>query len=264
MIIRSDEFTDLPTAFGPMRTFVHRPVAPGRYPGILLFSEIFQVTGPIRRTAALLAGHGFVVAVPEIYHEYLPAGTALAYDQEGADEGNRLKTTKKLESYDADSRAVLDFLAAHPACTGALGVVGICIGGHLSFRAAAKNKDVRAAACYYATDIHKQGLGEGANDDTLVSIAGTNAELLLIWGRQDPHIPLEGRRKVQAHLDEVDATYSWHELNGQHAFIRDEGPRYDAELAQLVYSLTLSLFHRRLHEGGRPEEADTRPKETRH
>jgi hypothetical protein len=25
---------------------------------IVLFSEIFQVTGPIRRTAALLAGHG--------------------------------------------------------------------------------------------------------------------------------------------------------------------------------------------------------------
>lgn len=263
MIIRSDEYADLPTPHGPMRTFVFRPVAEGRYPGILLYSEIFQVTGPIRRTAALLAGHGFVVAVPEIYHEYLPAGTALAYDQAGADEGNRLKTTKTLESYDADARAVLDFLAAHEACTGALGVVGICIGGHLSFRAAAKNPDVRAAACYYATDIHKQGLGAGMNDDTLASIANTKSELLMIWGRQDPHIPLEGRRKVQAHLDEIGTTYSWHELNGQHAFIRDEGARYDAELAQTVFHLTLSLFHRRLH-AGCLAEAPTGPKETRH
>ena len=64
-----------------MRTYVFRPSAPGRYPGVLLFSEIFQVTGPIRRTAALLAGHGFVVAVPEIFHELDPPGTVLAYDQ---------------------------------------------------------------------------------------------------------------------------------------------------------------------------------------
>ena len=53
-----------------MRTYLYRPTVPGRYPGIVFFSEIFQVTGPIRRTAAWLAGHGFVVAVPEVYHEY--------------------------------------------------------------------------------------------------------------------------------------------------------------------------------------------------
>lgn len=247
MIIRSDEYADLPTAHGPMRTFIFRPTEEGRYPGILLFSEIFQVTGPIRRTAALLAGHGFIVAVPEVYHEYLPAGTALAYDQAGADEGNRLKTTKTLESYDANARAALDYLAAHDASTGALGVIGICLGGHLSFRAAAKNPDVQAAACYYATDIHQRSLGAGMNDDSLASIAHTQAELLMLWGRQDPHIPLEGRRAVQAHLDATGITYTWHEFNGQHAFIRDEGPRYDAELAQSALQLTLSLFHRRLH-----------------
>src|SRR5689334_19654998 len=118
MTITDHEFVDLKTPSGPMRTFVFRPTAPGKYPGILLFSEIFQVTGPIRRTAALLAGHGFIVAVPEIYHEYEPAGTALAYDSAGADRGNALKTTKPLENYDHDARAVLDYLNAHPASTG--------------------------------------------------------------------------------------------------------------------------------------------------
>jgi len=51
------------------------------------------VTGPIRRTAAMLAGHGYIVAIPEIYHEFEAAGTVLAYDQEGSDRGNALKTT---------------------------------------------------------------------------------------------------------------------------------------------------------------------------
>src|SRR4051812_22845862 len=99
MIIKDSESIDLSTATGPMRTYLFRPVAPGRYPGVLLFSEIFQVTGPIRRTAALLAGHGFVVAVPEIYHELEPPGTVLPYDQAGADRGNAHKIAKELTSY---------------------------------------------------------------------------------------------------------------------------------------------------------------------
>src|SRR5882672_10694915 len=133
MTLREPESIDLTTPTGPMRTYVFRPTAPGRYPGILLYSEIFQVTGPIRRTAALLAGNGFIVAVPEIYHEYESAGTVLAYDSAGADRGNALKTTKPLAAYDADARAVLNYLATHPASTGKLGVMGICIGGHLAF-----------------------------------------------------------------------------------------------------------------------------------
>src|SRR5258706_9042690 len=155
MTIKEVEQIDLPTSHGAMRTYVYRPTAAGKYPGLVLFSEIFQVTAPIRRTAALLAGHGFVVAVPEIYHEFEPAGTVLAYDQAGADRGNALKTTKELAAYDADARAVLAFLKKSADCTGRLGVMGICIGGHLSFRAA-MNPEVAAAVCFYATDIHKR------------------------------------------------------------------------------------------------------------
>ena len=114
MILQSDEVADLTTPTGPMRTYIFRPVAAGRYPGVVLFSEIFQVTAPIRRTAALLAGHGFVVAVPEVYHELEAAGTVLPYDTAGADRGNAHKTTKELGSYDADARAALDFLKSPP------------------------------------------------------------------------------------------------------------------------------------------------------
>ena len=246
-----------------MRTYVFRPTAPGRYPGLLLFSEIFQVTAPIRRTAALLAGHGFVVAVPEIYHEFEPAGTALAYDQAGADRGNALKTTKELAAYDADARAVLAFLKSNAHCTGRLGVLGICIGGHLSFRAA-MNPDVLAAVCFYATDIHKRGLARGTNDNSLDRIPEIKAELLMIWGRQDPHVPLEGRRKIQAALDAAGTHYTWHEFNGAHAFLRDEGYRYDPELALQGYQLAIALFRRKLGEGDQRSSAANATTETKH
>jgi carboxymethylenebutenolidase len=248
MIIKDDEFADLETPTGPMRTHVFRPVAEGRYPGILLYSEIFQVTGPIRRTAALLAGNGFVVAVPEIYHELEPAGTVLAYDEAGAARGNQDKITKELAGYDSDARAVFDLLSTHPHCTGKLGVMGICIGGHLAFRAAMDPRAL-AAACFYATDIHKRGLGRGMNDDTLDRIGQLKGEMLMIWGRQDPHVPREGRQLIYNALSDANTLFQWHEFNAAHAFLRDEGPRYDPAAAQACYTMTLELFKRKLGEG---------------
>ena len=103
MLIKDSEVVDLNTPTGEMRAHIFRPAAPGKYPGILMFSEIFQVTAPIRRTAAMLAGHGFIVACPEIYHELEPAGTIIPYDEEGTTRGNAHKITKPVHAYDADA-----------------------------------------------------------------------------------------------------------------------------------------------------------------
>jgi carboxymethylenebutenolidase len=127
MTIREPEFADLETSTGPMRTHLFRPAAQGRYPGVLLFSEIYQLTGPIRRTAAWLAGNGFLVAAPEIYHEFEPAGVALAYDPAGTERGNALKIEKELSAYDSDARAVLKYLAQHEACTESWGRSGCAL-----------------------------------------------------------------------------------------------------------------------------------------
>jgi carboxymethylenebutenolidase len=243
-----EESIEVATPTGPMRCLLSRPAAGGQYPGLLLFSEIFQITGPIRRMAGLLASRGYVVVTPEIYHELESAGTVLAYDQAGADAGNAHKIAKEISAYDSDSRAALDYLKTRAECTGRLGVMGICIGGHLAFRAA-MNSDVLATACFYATDIHKGSLGKGMRDDSLARTGDIQGELLHIWGRQDPHIPLEGRVKIHARLEEVKACFQWIEVNGQHAFLRDEGPRYDAALAGLCLDFAFELFHRRLHGG---------------
>lgn len=247
MIIRSDEIQDVPVSgLGTMRIHLFRPAVDGRFPGVLFFSEIYQVTGPIRRLAALLAGQGYVVGVPEVYHEYEPAGTVLAYDQRGTDRGNELKFAKPVAAYDADAKAALAFLAGHPACTGKLATMGVCLGGHLAYRAAL-NPEVRAAACLYATDVHSGTLGEGKSDDSLARMGDLKAETMFVWGRQDPHVPFEGRQRIRARLEEVGAHYEWHEVNAQHAFLRDEGPRYDPALFLQAVGWILALFDRTLH-----------------
>ena len=245
MVIKDDEHQSIQTANGPMRTYIFRPNAPGRYPGVVFYSEIFQMTGPIRRIAAFIAGHGYIVLVPEIYHEFEPAGAVFAYDDAGSARGNALKTTKTLASYDSDARAAIDFLKKYEHCTGRVGVAGVCIGGHLSFRAAL-NREVLAAACFYPTDLDTRTLGQGKKDDTLDRAREIGGEALMIFGRQDPHISREGRALIYDKMTDAELTFTWHEFNAAHAFMRDEGARYDPSTALICYGLMLNLFHRRL------------------
>ena len=246
MIIRRDEIEDIPTPDGGvMRLHIVRPAGPGQFPGVLFFSEIYQVTAPIRRLAAMVAGQGYLVAMPEVYHEYEPAGTVLPYDQAGTDRGNALKTTKSIAGFDADAKRGLSALARHSACDGKLATMGVCLGGHLAYRAAL-DPSVSAAACFYATDIHSGTLGAGKADDSLARMDELRAETLFVWGRQDPHVPFAGRQAIRARLEEVNARYEWHEVNAAHAFLRDEGPRYDPALFLQAIGWMLAMFERTL------------------
>ena len=248
MVTLQEHEVDVATPTGPMRTVVFAPTGSGRHPGVVLSSEIFQITAPVRRLAAFLAGHGFLVAVPEVFHDLEPRGCVLPYDQAGADRGNAHKLARPIAAFDADARACLDHLRSLPSCTGRLGAMGICLGGHLAFRAALQ-PDVLATACCYATDIHKGSLGKGG-DDTLARMPEVRGEMLMVWGRQDPHIPDAGRRLIHERMTAAGIAFSWHEWNGAHAFLRDEhsSGRHDPALARQTWDLILELFQRRLRE----------------
>ncbi|MFC7419276.1 dienelactone hydrolase family protein [Iodobacter arcticus] len=242
MIIQT-HIVDLATPTGIMRCYVHRPEGDRAYPTILLYSEIFQQTGPIERSARLMAGHGYAVVVPEIFHELNPIGTVLAYDQAGSDKGNSDKASKSVEGYDTDNQAMIAWLGDQPWCNGQLGAMGFCIGGHLAFRAALQSQ-VKATACFYPTDLHSNAIPNLPGQHSMDRLADISGELLMFWGKQDPHIPAAGRALVYQKLSEAELNFSWHEVNGQHAFMRDEGLRYDAQLAMRGYQLALDLFSR--------------------
>jgi carboxymethylenebutenolidase len=244
MIIKN-EIQDINTPTGTMRTYIYRPQAEGKFPTIIFYSEIFQKTAPIARSAAILAGHGFVVLVPEVFHELNPIGTVLGYDDAGKEKGNNDKWAKPLEHHDSDTQALVEFVQAQSYCTGKVGTMGVCIGGHLAYRAAL-NANILAASCLYATDIHSGDLPSAENNDSLTRTKDIKAELQMIWGKQDPHVPDEGRMKIHLNLLASGNTFSWHEFNANHAFMRDEGERYDPQLALRVYGMAVELFQRTL------------------
>jgi len=157
--------------------------------------------------------------------------------------GNAYKQRTKLSTFYNDARVVLAALKEHPQCNGRLGVVGFCIGGHLAFRAGF-NSEVLASACFYATDLHSGTLGAGQNADSLQRAGDIRGELLMIWGRQDPHIPFEGRVRIHQGLHQAGLFFTWHEVNGEHAFMRDEGARYNPEIARQCLGLAFDLFKR--------------------
>lgn len=245
MRLQPATFADIETPSGPMRTHLFVPESSRPVPAVILYSEIYQMTGPIARTAAMIAGQGYLVAVPEVYHEYATPGEAFLYDTEGTDRGNRLKTTKSIAAFDADARAVIKHLKTLPSCSGQIATIGICLGGHLAFRAA-MNPEVGAGICLYATDIHKRSLGAGMCDNTLDRMPELKAEMMMIWGRQDPHIPADGRTLIYDAMTDAGISFTWHEFNGQHAFMRDEGHRYDPAVAHLVYSMIYQHLHQHI------------------
>ncbi|GBQ16150.1 dienelactone hydrolase family protein [Swaminathania salitolerans] len=243
MLIRSDEKNDIETPTGPMRVHLYRPVGPGRFPAILLFSEIYQVTAPIERLAAMIAGQGYLVAVPEVYHEYEAPGCVLAYDQAGTERGNTLKYTKPVGQFDSDVASLVAWLREHEGCNGRFGAFGVCLGGHLAFRAA-QNPAIEATACFYATDLHTGTLGGERADGTLARCSAIAGEIMMVWGRSDPHVPYEGRRQIRDALEQAGTALEWHEVDGQHAFLRDGAPRFDAALFLQGMALTSALYHR--------------------
>ena len=243
-MIITTKYIDIPVDGSPMRMFVAAPAQEGKYPGILFYSDIFQLTGPMVRATARLAGYGFIVAAPEIYHRIEPAGTVIPFDDEGRTRGLAGAANTSVEDFDADCRAVLDYLDRHPGLEkGKLGAGGFCIGGHLAFRASLQ-PDVLATACFYGTGIHNGKLGKDEDAGSLERVLEIRGELLLVFGAMDPHVPEQGREKIKTELERAGTKFSISLYPAEHAFMRDEGPRYDSETTDQAWSEMIEFFRR--------------------
>ena len=243
-MIVTTQYVSIPVGGSPMQTFVAAPKEEGKYPGILFYSDIFQLTGPMLRSCLRLAGYGFVVAAPEIYHRIEPAGTVIPFDDDGRTRGMAGAAQTAVAEFDADAREVLDYLNRHPRVEkGKLGAGGFCIGGHLAFRAALQ-PDVLGTVCFYGTGIHNGQLGKDDDAGSLERASDIRGELLMIFGTLDPHVPEEGRAKIQTALDRAGTKYWISLYPAEHAFMRDEGARYDPVTTDQAWNEMIQFFRR--------------------
>ena len=235
-------YVDVSVAELAMRTFVAAPAADGPHPGVVFYSDIFQLTDSTLRWAVRLAGYGYVVAVPEIYHRVEPPGTVLAFDDPGKVRGQADADATPVADFDADIDAAVTWLAARCSSVGA---AGHCTGGHLAFRAAFDPR-VRATVTWYATGLHDGKLGRDPDAGSLARAGEIGGELLLIFGTADPHTPQPEREVIRRGLEQAGTTFAWSEYDAQHAFGRDVGDRYDPEATDQAFAETVALFRRAL------------------
>lgn len=144
----------------------------------------------------------------------------------------------------------------------------MCLGGHLAYRCALDPR-VSAAVTYFATDLHSATLGLGQKDDSLARAGEIKAELAMIHGTKDNHVPPEGRDLIRKTLRDKGVVFSWYEVAGAQrkcfiywqgdeawncdwfdadAFIRDElsKGRYDPAITKICFEILLELFGRSL------------------
>src|SRR5262245_12219306 len=225
---------------GSIRCLVAQPAAAVPRPAIVLYSDIFQLTPPMVRMAKRIAGYGFLVVAPELYGRIEKAGTVLDFDsdrQRALDDSERMTVS----DLDADRRTVLNWVQSRSTM---IGVAGWCFGGHLAFRAAFES-EVKATACFYGTGIHSGKLGASDHAGTLERVSEIRGALMLVWGGKDPHIPAEGRDRIHSALRRADVAFDLHVFDdAEHAFMRDEGPRYDPEATDVSIAAMVAFFRR--------------------
>ncbi|MEU4159422.1 dienelactone hydrolase family protein [Actinoplanes sp. NPDC026670] len=227
---------------GDIRAVVIRPTVEKAWPGLLLYTDIFQLTESTLRTARRLAADGFVVVVPEIYPHGPLAGVALEFDDAGKQQGLAGAAATTTAQFDADRTAVLDYLAARPDVSDVF-VTGFCIGGHLAFRAAFDQR-VTATVCFYPTGLHNGALGADADAQSLARAADIRGRLLIVFGSQDPHVPADARLDILQRLYAAGLTdLELHVYTGgEHAFMRDVGPRHDPALTDRALIEAVAFF----------------------
>jgi carboxymethylenebutenolidase len=128
-----------PTPAGPCAGYLARAPGDDARPAVVVIHEIFGLNDDIRRLTDRLAGMGYLALAPDFYgggrwRRCMKA----AFKQLKAGEG------EFFEAIDA-ARA---WLAADPGSTGAVGVVGFCLGGSFALLAAPRY-DFAAASVNY-------------------------------------------------------------------------------------------------------------------
>jgi carboxymethylenebutenolidase len=160
----------------------------GRGPGLVILQEIFGVNEHIRAVADQYAADGYCVIAPDIFWRE-GRKIELAYDPQGFERGLGLLGNLNIDQTAIDLQATVTALKQQSACTGKVGSLGFCMGGLLSFIAAAE-AGVDTAVCYYGGGIHQH----------LDRAKKIRCPVLFNFADQDAYIPQQAVQAVRKSL----------------------------------------------------------------
>ncbi len=159
----------------------------GRGPGLLLLQEIFGVNEHIRTVAEQYALDGFVVLAPDVFWQQ-QRRLDIGYTPDDIQRGRALAMAADKAALQRDLVDAVKALRARPEVQGrGIGAIGYCLGGRLSYLAAA-TAGVDAAVAYYG----------GGIQDMLDLAPQVRCPMQFHYGALDANIPLTAVDKVRA------------------------------------------------------------------
>lgn len=213
-----------PKGHGQVRAYLVRPAkAAGKVPAVVVVHENRGLNPYIEDVARRLGKAGYIALAPD--------GLSSVGGYPGNDEkGKELQQKVDPQKLMNDFFAAIEWVKAHPAATGKVGITGFCYGGGVANAAAVAYPELAAAVPFYG----RQPKAE--------EVPRIKAPLLLHYAELDTAIN-EGWPAYEQALKAAGTTYKAYVYPGvNHGFHNDSTPRYDEAAARLAWDRTLEWF----------------------
>ncbi|WP_448144675.1 dienelactone hydrolase family protein [Pseudomonas silesiensis] len=203
-------------------------------PGIVLIQEIFGVNEHIRSVAEQYAADGYLVIAPDLFWRN-GQRIELDYDEAGWKRAVELMNATDIGQAQKDIELAIDALKAQPGLEGGIASIGYCFGGLLSYHTAA-NGLVDVAVAYYGGGIQNQ----------LERADEIEVPLLMHFGEEDSHIPLDAVEKIAERFENNDNVEIVVYPEAEHGFNCSHRDSYNQRAAAEAHGNTLIFLGQEL------------------
>jgi carboxymethylenebutenolidase len=238
------EILDAPTPAGPMAVLRKRPAAEGDWPRVVMFHDGPGVRNATHEFSAKLAGEGYEVVVPDLYHRH---GRMIGYepaereaDPTLVDRMRELMGTLTDEGIQADMDATLATLEVpddEPMLT-----IGFCLGARAVHRTMMRLPDRFLAGAMW----HPSFLADDEPDSPHLTAASLTRPLYIGIGDADRMQPIEAHRRYFDAVEPLDHVELAVFPGADHAFTWPDWPNYDERAAEASFEKTTALFREAL------------------
>lgn len=227
-----------------MGAYVASPDTPGPHASVIVWMEIFGVNTHIQSVVDRVAAEGYVAIAPDFFHRSGP-GLELGYDEDGFTEGVKHMTALEADNMVADAQASVEYLRGRSDTTEKVGVMGFCIGGHMTYLTAAET-DVAAAVSFYGGGISAPQ-GPGGAPSTVSRTSKISSKIICLYGEKDEHIPLDQVEEVKQALSSAGIDHEVHVYpDADHGFFCDMRESYHPSSASDAWDRVKTVFNENL------------------
>jgi len=236
---------EVKTPDGVADAALYHPAGKGKWPAVLIWTDILSLRPAFREMGRRLASSGYVVLVPNVYYRSRKApvvdGAFNFANPADREKITPYRAALTPEAVDRDAVAYLAFLDSRPQTdrNRKIGVQGYCMGGPLTFRtAAAVPARVGAVASF-----HGAGLVTDQPSSPHLLIPRTQARYLVAIAENDDAKEPQAKDALKAAFAQAGRPAVVEVYQGaNHGWCVPGGQAYNAPAAEKAWAELLALY----------------------